>query len=63
MHKGGGGGGSSKSVYHVYKEEGGSNLEVVRKNVPFCTCFVIFSYAGKFYHISLCFASAFISVL
>ena len=32
------------------QEGGGLHMEYVRKNVPFCTCFVIFSYAGSFYH-------------
>ena len=29
---------------------GAYTWEYVRKNFPFCTCFVIFSYAGSFYH-------------
>ena len=29
---------------------GAYTWKYVRKNVPFCTCFVIFSYAGSFYH-------------
>ena len=33
--------------------EGAYTWKYVRKNVPFCTCFVIFSYAGRFYHTSL----------
>ena len=46
-HKGGEG--SSKSVRHAYKG-GAYTWKYVRKNIPFCTCFVIFSYAGSFYH-------------
>ena len=29
---------------------GAYTWKYVRKNVPFCTCFVILSYAGSFYH-------------
>ena len=29
---------------------GGLLVEVRTQNVPFCTCFVVFSYAGSFYH-------------
>ena len=59
-HKGGGG--SCKSVRHAYKGGGGlTHGSTYTKASLFCTCFVIFSCAGSFYHTSLSLAWNFIT--
>ena len=44
-------------------EVGVDKSKYVRKNIPFCTYFVIFSYARYFYHTLLFLALIFITVL
>ena len=56
--------GSQAEAYamHTRGEGGGAHTwKYVLLNVPFCTCFVIFSYAGYFYHTLLPLASTFIT--
>ena len=47
--------GSNKAYAMRTRREGAHTWKYVRNNVPFCTYFAMFSYAGSFYHTSLSF--------